>query len=90
MVSLLKTWRTLMTIFRIFRAIIDVALLELVRKQDKMLNKVIIPEDTLHIQIIELVQTRLWAVMLEMPFMLSSKMIVALRLEVAANLLRDV
>lgn len=57
MALLPKTWRTLMTTFRIFRVIIDVALPELVRKQDKILNKAIIPEDTLHIQISDLVQT---------------------------------
>ena len=90
-VLLPKTWRTPMTIFRTFKATTDVALLELVRIQDKMLPNSI-PEEILQTPISDLVHktTWWWAAMLETPFMPTSQMIVvSLREVTAANILRD-
>ena len=54
MVSLLKTWQTHTTTFRIFKATTDAAPLELVRIQDrKLTSHLFIPEeDILHTRII--------------------------------------
>ena len=58
-VLLPKTWRTHMTIFRTFKATADVALLELVRIQDKMLPNSI-PEEILQTPISDLVHKTTW------------------------------